>query len=243
MNETQHATARNRYTGGLLSQARQVCSGWATLLDDAPTKLALQRLDDFLSQRVSDGACIFPAHPLHALELLQPANVKVVILGQDPYHGPDQAQGLAFSVPDTCRCPPSLRNMFTELRREYPDTPERPSHDLTRWARQGVLLLNTVLTVEAGKPTSHARKGWEGVTDALIRHVAALPQPKVFMLWGNPAQRKQQLIDHPDRNHVLCANHPSPLSARRPPVPFIGCDHFRLANDWLIQNGVDPIRW
>jgi len=166
-----------------------------------------------------------------------------VILGQDPYHGPGQAQGMAFSVPDDCKRPPSLRNIFNEIARDYPDLSVPAGNDLSPWADQGVLLLNTALTVEDGQPASHAKRGWETVTDALIAHVARDSSPKVFMLWGAHAQAKRLLLP-PDSGHlVLMSNHPSPLSARRPPVPFLGCGHFRATNDWLRDQGKNPIDW
>jgi uracil-DNA glycosylase len=158
--------------------------------------------------------------------------VRVVILGQDPYHGRGQAEGLAFSVAPGVALPPSLRNIFKELQRDLgtpaPAWPQ-PGGSLVKWAQNGVLLLNTTLTVEEGQPASHAGQGWEVLTDAVIRHVAQGPRPVVFMLWGSHAQGKRAVIP-PDRGHlVLCANHPSPLSALRPPVPFIGCGHFGQA--------------
>jgi len=185
----------------------------------------------FLQQRLTAGAVIFPPQPLRALELTPPETVRVVILGQDPYHGRAQAEGLAFSVAPGVALPPSLRNIFKELQRDLgqplPPFPA-PGGSLVRWARQGVLLLNTCLTVEEGRPASHAGKGWEQLTDAIIEQVSAGLVPVVFMLWGAHAQSKQTLIDA--RRHViLCANHPSPLSALRPPHPFIGCGHFSRA--------------
>jgi len=217
---------------------------WRTALDTPEAKAALQRLDSFLAERLQQDAVIYPARVFRALELLAPSDVRVVILGQDPYHGPGQAQGLAFSVPDRCPAPPSLRNMFNQLAREYPERPRRRHNDLSDWSRQGVLLLNTSLSVEQGAAGSHARKGWEAVTDALIQAVARDPQPKVFMLWGNHAQSKQGLLDAAGQTHqVLRSNHPSPLSALRPPRPFIGCSHFSLANTWLSAQGQPPIDW
>lgn len=171
------------------------------------------------------------------------ARIRVVILGQDPYHGAGQAQGLAFSVPDDCRRPPSLRNIFNQVAQDCPGTPLPRGNDLSRWARQGVLLLNTCLTVEDGAPASHARRGWEAVTDALIRQVAVDPAPKAFLLWGAHAQAKQALLPDNNRHLVLTANHPSPLSARRPPVPFVGCGHFAQVNAWLAAQGKSPIDW
>lgn len=203
-----------------------------------------------LQTRLAQGAVIYPSHPFRALDTLQPSNVKVVILGQDPYHGPGQAQGLAFSVPDGFKRPPSLRNILQEIEREYPTddsalvlTSNLLKNDLSRWAQQGVLLLNTCLTVEHGQPASHARAGWETVTDALMSEVARDLSPKVFMLWGAHAQAKRVLIAGQGKHLILMANHPSPLSVNRPPVPFVGCNHFHLANEWLKQHKRQVIDW
>jgi uracil-DNA glycosylase len=210
-----------------------VAPGWQALVDRffaAPTGIQLLA---FLQQRLTAGAVIFPPQPLRALELTPPEAVRVVILGQDPYHGRGQAEGLAFSVAPGVVLPPSLRNIFKELQRDLglPPPPfPHPGGSLVRWARQGVLLLNTCLTVEEGQPASHAGKGWEVLTDALISEVSAGAKPVVFMLWGAHAQSKRPLIDAA-RHRVLCANHPSPLSALRPPAPFIGCGHFSQARD------------
>lgn len=218
--------------------------GWRAALETPEARNALARLDEFLEQRLREGAVIYPARVFRALEELSPEDVRVVILGQDPYHGPGQAQGLAFSVPDSCPAPPSLRNIFNELAQEYPDLPPRRSNDLSDWSRQGVLLLNTSLTVEQGAAGSHARKGWEAVTDALIDVVAAAPYPKAFLLWGNHAQSKQAAIEAKGAScRIFKANHPSPLSALRPPRPFIGCGHFLQANTWLSAQGQQPIDW
>ncbi len=240
------AAVLNRLTGNLSPHLDQLAPVWQKALAAPATQKALRSLNQFLSTRLRAGAQIYPATPFRALRDLTPETVHVIVLGQDPYHGANQAQGLAFSVPKTCPCPPSLRNMFKELALEYPETFTRQSNNLARWARQGVLLLNTVLTVEADQPASHTRKGWEAVTDALIQCVAHAPQPKVFMFWGNHAQAKRNLI--PDTagsppTPVLTANHPSPLSAQRPPKPFIGCGHFKQANQWLESHGQPTIDW
>ena len=223
---------------------------WRPCFEQSPVQEALDRLEEMLQARLSQGATIYPARPFRALESLRPSQVKVVILGQDPYHGPGQAQGLAFSVPDGFKRPPSLRNIFQEIEHEFPTDHSMlvlqsgvAKNDLSRWAEQGVLLLNTSLTVEDGRPASHAQAGWETVTDALIATVASDPAPKVFMLWGAHAQAKRALIAGQGEHLILMANHPSPLSARRPPAPFIGCGHFRLANEWLAQHNIQVIDW
>ncbi|MGY8905616.1 MAG: uracil-DNA glycosylase [Burkholderiales bacterium] len=199
-------------------------------------------LGAFITQRLGQGALIYPAQPLRALALTPLASVRLVILGQDPYHGPGQAEGLAFSVPPGVRLPPSLRNLFAELQRDL-GRPIPSSGSLVAWAAAGVLLLNTCLTVEAGQPASHARRGWEALTDALITQVAGRNSPCVFLLWGAHAQAKAALIAQAASGHasqvcVLTANHPSPLSARRGATPFIGCSHFSQAQTWLASRGV-----
>lgn len=200
-------------------------------------------LTQFLQERLQAGATIYPARPLRALELTPPEAVRVVLLGQDPYHGAGQAQGLAFAVPTGFRRPPSLRNIFKEVAQDCGGNPADFDNDLTRWARQGVLLLNTLLTVEAAQPASHAKRGWEAFTDSVIASVAQHATPKVFLLWGAHAQSKRRLIP-PDSPHlVLTANHPSPLSAQRPPQPFLGCGHFAAANQWLAEQGLGTIDW
>ena len=217
-----------------------VAPGWQPLVDDFFASARGQALQAFLQARLAAGATIFPPRPLRALQLTPPEAVRVVILGQDPYHGRGQAEGLAFSVAPGVPLPPSLRNIFKEMQRDLgtplPPLPV-PGGSLVAWAQGGVLLLNTCLTVEEGQPASHAGKGWEALTDAVIRHIAEGPRPVVFMLWGNHAQAKRALIPA-DRGHlVLTANHPSPLSALRPPAPFIGCGHFGQARAFGEQHG------
>ncbi|MFY3386713.1 uracil-DNA glycosylase [Paracidovorax sp. MALMAid1276] len=217
-----------------------VAPGWQPLVDDFFASARGQALQGFLQTRLAAGAVVFPPQPLRALELTPPDAVRVVILGQDPYHGRGQAEGLAFSVAPGVPLPPSLRNIFKEMQRDlgtpFPPMPE-PGGSLVKWAQNGVLLLNTGLTVEEGQPASHAGKGWEQLTDAVIRHVAEGPRPVVFMLWGSHAQSKRAFIP-PDRGHlVLTSNHPSPLSALRPPVPFIGNGHFGKAREFRQQHG------
>ena len=175
-----------------------VTSGWQALTDHFFRGDAGQKLIDFLHSRLAMGAVVFPAQPLRALQLTPPEQVRVVILGQDPYHGRGQAEGLAFSVAPGVPLPPSLRNIFKELQRDLGTPPPKfpvPGGSLVRWATHGVLLLNTCLTVEEGQPASHAGKGWELLTDAVIRAVSGGDHPVVFMLWGAHAQSKRALID------------------------------------------------
>ena len=222
-------------------------------------------LGRFIENRLADGATVFPPQPFRALELTPLAKVRVVILGQDPYHGPGQAQGLAFSVAQGVPLPPSLRNIYKEIARDAvargDAAPKQVSTapvngSLEAWARQGVLLLNTCLTVEQGQPASHAKQGWEALTDQIVKAVWSSQRPVVFMLWGAHAQARALLFGEsavgggespktkPLGNHlVLTANHPSPLSALRPPKPFIGCGHFGLANVFLKQHGQAAIDW
>lgn len=219
-----------------------MAADWAAVVGRFLASPQGQRLAAFVHQRLSAGATVYPSQPFRALELTPLAQVRVVILGQDPYHGPGQAHGLAFSVPEGVKPPPSLRNIFKELARDPRVDPQPdPGVSLERWARQGVLLLNTGLTVEDGQPASHARQGWESLTDQLISAVSARTEPVVFMLWGAHAQAKRALIA--PRHQVLTANHPSPLSALRPPQPFIGCGHFSAANDFLKAHGQAPVQW
>ena len=217
-----------------------VSSDWKTVVDSFFAGSTGQGLLQFLQQRLDSGAVIFPPAPLRALELTPPEDVRVVILGQDPYHGRGQAEGLAFSVAPGVRVPPSLQNIFKEMQRElgtpFPAFPQ-PGGSLVSWAQRGVLLLNTSLTVEEGQAASHAKKGWEELTDAIIRQVAEQGRPTVFMLWGSHAQSKRVFIPQ-DRGHlVLMSNHPSPLSALRPPVPFIGNGHFGKAREFKLRHG------
>ncbi len=225
----------------------RVPSGWRGVTDPFIGSPTGRSLAQFIDARLRDGAVIYPAHVFRALELTAPGDVRVVILGQDPYHGAGQAQGLAFSVAAGHKLPPSLRNILAEVRADTGAASiceTSMKGDLSPWAEQGVLLLNSVLSVEDGQPHSHANRGWEVLTDALFAHVAARPSPVVFMLWGAAAQRKRLLVEG-SRHRVLMANHPSPLSARRPPEPFIGCRPFSRANAALaeLRPGQPPIRW
>ncbi|WP_157269324.1 uracil-DNA glycosylase [Azohydromonas aeria] len=227
----------NRLQPPLESRLQGVDPGWQAVVDAWLESLPGQALVGFVDQRLAAGATVFPARPLRALELTPLPEVKVVLLGQDPYHGVGQAEGLAFSVPEGVAPPPSLRNVFKELQRDLGLRPPRHGH-LVGWAQRGVLLLNTTLTVEEGKPASHAKRGWEALTDALIQAAAAEPSPKVFMLWGAHAQAKRPLVEAAGGEHlVLVSNHPSPLAATKPPLPFIGCGHFGLASAYLAERG------
>ncbi|TNF63255.1 MAG: uracil-DNA glycosylase [Burkholderiales bacterium] len=218
-----------------------VAPGWRPLTEPFWSEPAGMALCQRLAARLQQGAVVYPPQPLRALELTAPQAVRVVILGQDPYHGPGQAEGLAFSVPDGVRPPPSLRNLFLELGRDL-GVPLPAGGSLMRWAAQGVLLLNTCLTVEEGSPAAHAGWGWEVLTDRLIAHCSGNAQATAFLLWGAHAQKKAALIDG-GRHLVLQANHPSPLSARRGPLPFIGCGHFGAVNRWLQARGRPPVSW
>jgi uracil-DNA glycosylase len=218
-----------------------VADSWKSVVEPFWASDQGRKLLVHLHQRLATGAVVFPPQPLRALALTPLEAVRVVILGQDPYHGMGQAEGLAFSVAPGVRPPPSLRNIFKELHRNLGLAPPA-NGSLVRWARQGVLLLNTCLTVEEAAPASHAGQGWEVLTDCLIQRCEKEAGPKVFLLWGAHAQKKASLIDQ-KRHLVLSANHPSPLSAARPPVPFIGCGHFQEANRWLRGQGQTEIRW
>lgn len=221
--------------------AWSVHPGWRPVLEPFWSEAPGRSLQAFLHERLAAGARIYPPQPLRALDLVAPDAVRVVILGQDPYHGPGQAEGLAFSVAPGVRLPPSLRNIFKERQRDLGLTPPADG-SLVCWARQGVLLLNACLTVEAGAPASHAGQGWEVLTDRILQHCAAQASPKVFLLWGAHAQKKRTLFDGGPHG-VLTANHPSPLSASRGPEPFIGCGHFSQANRWLTARGLAPVAW
>jgi len=232
-----------RLAGSLRSHFASLPEAWQERLATPLAADATRALVDFVDARVATGCAVFPSQPLAALQACAPQDVRVVVLGQDPYHGAGQAHGFAFSVPDGVRPPPSLRNIFIELGRDC-GCPSLRSGSLLAWSRLGVLLLNTVLTVEQGRPGSHAGRGWEFVTDAIIDAIAAMPTPKVFLLWGAQAQSKRARIQAAAApNLVLCANHPSPLSARRPPVPFLGCAHFSQANRHLVAQGLAPVNW
>lgn len=226
-----------------MTQIDPIPESWRAALDPVLTAPKPQALDAFLSAEEAAGKAIYPPRGtrLAALALTPLDAVKVVILGQDPYHGPGQAHGLSFSVPDGVRLPPSLRNIYRELEADL-GLPRAGSGDLTSWAQQGVLLLNAVLTVEDGKPAAHQGRGWEELTDAVVAAVAAKAEPCVFLLWGSHAQKKAGSVPGLLCSHhlVLFAPHPSPLSAHR---GFLGCGHFSRANAFLQAHGRGAVDW
>lgn len=213
---------------------------WRVPLADQFASPQMAALKAFLLAERQAGKAIFPkgSEWFRALDLTPLDSVRVVILGQDPYHGPGQAHGLAFSVRPGVRVPPSLVNIYKELQADLGIAPARHGF-LEHWARQGVLLLNSSLTVEQGQAASHQGRGWEGFTDAVIRLVAAREQPCAFLLWGSHAQKKAAFVDA-GRHLVLKAAHPSPLSAHN---GFFGCRHFSRTNAWLVAQGLPPIDW
>ena len=203
-------------------------------------KPGMKKLQQFLETENKTGQIIYPpANDIFAALSLTPFDkIKIVILGQDPYHGPGQAHGLAFSVKNGIKLPPSLRNIYKEIEQEYGVTMPK-SGNLTSWATQGVLLLNTTLTVREGAAASHQKRGWEEFTDTIIKTVSEKHEHIVFMLWGSHAQKKSEFIN--SRKHlILAAPHPSPLSAHR---GFLGCGHFKKANEYLEKNGKTAINW
>jgi len=218
---------------------------WQPLLQRWRASVAGQALVEAVDARVAAGARVYPDQVFRALALTPLSQVRVLILGQDPYHGPGQAEGLAFSVAPGQRFPPSLRNIFKELQRDLGlAMPPSGSGSLVPWAQQGVLLLNASLTVEDGLAGRHAKLGWQVLTDDVCQALAADAAPKVFLLWGAHAQAKAPLLAAAGGRHaVLSCNHPSPLSALRQPTPFIGCGHFGLANAFLQQAGRPAVRW
>ncbi|MFA5203850.1 MAG: uracil-DNA glycosylase [Lentisphaeria bacterium] len=218
----------------------QLPEDWRRRLPAPVLNDTLPALEAFLAAEAAAGQTVFPPRPriFAALRLTPWQEVRAVILGQDPYHDDGQACGLAFSVPDGTRPPPSLRNIFKELADDL-GMPPPASGNLEPWARQGVLLLNTVLTVRAHAANSHQEQGWETVTDALLDAAAARPEPVVFLLWGAPAQRKAERIRAP-QHLVLAAPHPSPLSAYR---GFLGSRPFSAANRHLAAAGRPVIDW
>lgn len=239
---------------GWAPESWPVAPDWQPVISRFLSSEAGRNLARFVEGRLAAGATIFPQDPFHALTLTPLAAVKVVVLGQDPYHGPGQAHGLAFSVRPGVAVPPSLRNIFKEIIRDsaLPKSGLNISDGtLDRWSQQGVLLLNSCLTVEQGQPASHEKQGWEVLTDEIIKTIWESSTGVVFMLWGKQAQGKLAVLAGDGlagwgvspRHLVLTANHPSPLSALRPPIPFLGCGHFSQANAFLARHGKTPIIW
>lgn len=218
----------------------QLPESWQVALQDELSADYMATLLRFLAAEKKAGRTTYPDDSawFRALELTPLDQVKVVILGQDPYHGPGQAHGLSFSVPPGVRPPPSLVNIYKELESDLGIARTRHGF-LEHWARQGVLLLNSVLTVEQAKAASHRKKGWERFTDAIVRTVSDKTEPVVFMLWGAYAQSKAASVDSA-RHLILKAAHPSPLSAHN---GFLGCKHFSQCNAFLISKGQSPIDW
>lgn len=224
----------------MTERAVQLKPDWLDALQGEFAQPYMQQLRDFLQAEKAAGKVIFPPGALifNALNSTPLDKVRVVIIGQDPYHGPGQAHGLSFSVPPGVRTPPSLQNIFKEINRDL-GLPIPQHGCLQSWAEQGVLLLNAVLTVEQGQAGSHAKRGWERFTSRVIELVNERCEHCVFLLWGSYAQRKGEQIDR-TRHCVLTSVHPSPLSAHR---GFIGNGHFSAANDYLVSNGLAPIDW
>lgn len=212
---------------------------WQRVLADEFSQPYFQTLTEFVKRQYFESTVYPPPKDIfHAFDLCPFTKVRVVILGQDPYHGAGQAHGLSFSVRDGVRIPPSLQNMYKEIATDTGTTPP-PSGNLERWATQGVLLLNATLTVAAGSPGSHQGKGWETFTDAVIAALSAQREHLVFLLWGNYARQKRTLIDG-EKHLILEAPHPSPFSAH---TGFFGCKHFSKTNEYLREHGKTPIQW
>lgn len=218
-----------------------IAEDWKALLNDEFGQPYFDGLISFLKKEKQEGKIVYPpgSQIFRAFDLTPVKDVRVVILGQDPYHGAGQAHGLCFSVNKGVPMPPSLQNIFKELKTDIPEF-NIPDHgDLSEWAKQGVLLLNATLTVEKDKAGSHQGKGWEQFTDAVIRHISDEKKHVVFILWGKFAQSKSPLIDE-TKHLVLKAAHPSPFSAYN---GFFGCGHFSQTNEYLINNHLKPIAW
>lgn len=218
----------------------QIEESWKQILKDEFTSPYFQQIPLHLRTEKAQGKIIYPPGPLifNAFNSTPVQRLKVVILGQDPYHGPNQAHGLSFSVPNGVPPPPSLINIFKELRDDI--GVNIPNHgNLSRWAEQGVFLLNASLTVRASEPMSHAKIGWAEFTNAVIKKISDEKQHVVFLLWGKFAQEKRTLIDS-SKHLILRSVHPSPLSAH---AGFFGCKHFSKTNEWLVSKGIDPIDW
>lgn len=218
----------------------KIDASWKEVLEDEFKKPYFKQITEHIKTEKEQGKTIYPPGPaiFRAFDETPFDKVKVVLLGQDPYHGRGQAMGLSFSVPDGVTRPPSLINIFKELHDDV-GVPVPKSGNLTKWAQQGVLLLNAALTVRAGEPNSHAKIGWHQFTDAVIHTVSEKKENVVFLLWGKFAQDKTVLINT-KKHHVLKAAHPSPYAADK---GFFGCRHFSKTNDFLTSKGTDPIDW
>jgi uracil-DNA glycosylase len=219
----------------------QSLATWSDFLSEEKNKPYFIALLKEIHRQRAQGKQIFPCQSdvFNAFKYTPIADLKVVIIGQDPYHGPGQAHGLSFSVPPGVTVPPSLRNIYKEIQSDLSINTSRRSGCLKSWAEQGVLLLNATLTVESRRPQSHAQLGWQTFTDAVVRAINTLDQPVVFLLWGSHAQKKCQNLNN-SKHKILKSTHPSPLSAHR---GFIGCQHFSKTNRWLSEQGVKEISW
>lgn len=217
-----------------------VDKSWKKILKNEFQASYFMQLKEFLEKEYMEKKIFPPREEIFNLfKNIEFKNIKVVILGQDPYHGKNQGNGIAFSVNDEILHPPSLKNIFKELKLEYPEYEIPKSGNLMKWVKQGVFLLNAVLTVEESHANSHAGKGWEKFTDEVIKKIGEKKEPVVFILWGNSARGKKVLISNPD-HLILESVHPSPFSANK---GFFGCGHFRKANEYLVEKGIAPIKW
>ncbi len=226
---------------------KEVKSDWLPVLTEFFESAVGKKLNDKIINALEQGCIIYPPDPLRAFKLLALKDVKVVILGQDPYHTPGMADGLAFSASKSKKIPPSLRNILKELDRDLGGQRlKEQKTDLSHWLEQGVLLINAVFTVEQGKAGSHADWGWQDLSDELIKLLAKSKEYKIFMLWGAFAQQKESiitLVDSSERHLCLRANHPSPLSAAKGTSPFVNCSHFSKANTFLKTNYKLTVNW
>ena len=213
---------------------------WKIMLKEEGEKEYFKLLIQTLKTEIDGGKIIFPPVNMWYRALsLEPEKIKVVIIGQDPYHNEGQAHGLSFSVPKGVKIPPSLKNIFTEIEKEFNVKMAKNNGDLTPWLEQGVMLINSILTVEKNLPASHHDFGWEIFTDKIIAKISSETNGVVFMLWGTYAQKKKNLIDE-NKHLVLTSPHPSPFSAHK---GFLGNNHFKLANSYLSKNGKQEIKW
>ncbi len=233
--------------GSIFDQLANVPIRWHEAFFNKNLQDLIHKICSYIEMRLKNEIKIYPKQPFRIFrEIEDPSRVNVLILGQDPYHQSGQAQGIAFAVPNDCKCPPSLKNIFKEIEQEFSDLNKKLifENDLMNWVRQGVFLLNSILTVEHGKPASHDKVGWEKITDCVLSIIAKDESPKVFILWGKYAQSKLNLLATRKKQHlILMANHPSPLSFNRNPLPFLKCNHFLIANRWLLEHGKIPINW